>query len=110
MNAKIEAILNKYYTTQELDEVYQECVSINIGTNHVVENQFFITVKDNFKAQRDQSALKEVIELLNGKIVSDFFSFIGCYNVEFREKIDLNLFRNVPSIFTIEPNGIARLY
>ena len=103
MNSKIDGILNKHYLAQELIAVKPESAQINIS-EEVANNQFLFGFHDNFKTQRDQEAFKEIIAVLDGRIFQDFFSFIGCLGVEFKEKVDLNLFRKLPSIRYVEAN------
>lgn len=102
----MDKALLKYYTTTQLDDLKNKRVIYKIHAQNP-SGTYLIGLKPEFSAKNDHKALKEIISILNGVVLS-FDDSNNVYEVRFKSKyLDISNLNKVISIKYVESKYIS---
>ena len=106
----IDQILRKYYSDEliESNKNYEFAFYIAPDDRRVM-GSYLVRLRDKFRSDNDHKAFKEIIEILGGKITSDF-SFINSFGVRFEnDHLDKENLNKIFMIKYFQSNNIGKL-
>ena len=95
MANQFEKLLKDYYPNYETQNPIRVISFHDINRN---PNHYIITMKEAFSEPHDRKAFYELINALNGKVLSDRTMEMNSYTIYLPNDEDIYLFSRVPSI------------